>query len=371
MDIQWDNFSKDNYEDIKSIVENPSYLPETGKDFLQNLHKASIRMGAYAAIFDGGTNFTDNFFFDDPSFPNAIEIKIGRIVNSNAPSGVLLDAQDTFSLPITKKSLAEAKSYQDFQRVFEEDLQKNIRQIHRPDLLEPQAADILQKEIEKKKLAFQSQYPCCTIAEPKDQIFYSTLEDPAHPLVAIPKGYADDSMNTHTLSIVNKNLLEATHGTAKATITFPDEKEWSFALYADFSYNGKTFTSNFFPQDELANAMRFLDDSYVQLQEVIEKTERLASLDAETLPRQEASFVRHYQALLREDFSESSGKPTYSFSKLYTMARDTARYSLSQRGDSKNRVLEMLKKYSPGADIYEGTDFSNIIVRDAEIAISH
>ena len=47
MDIQWDNFSKDAYEDIKSIVKDPNYLPETGKDFLQNLHKASIRMGAY------------------------------------------------------------------------------------------------------------------------------------------------------------------------------------------------------------------------------------------------------------------------------------------------------------------------------------
>lgn len=364
MDIQWDNFSKDAYEDIKSIVKDPNYLPETGKDFLQNLHKASIRMGAYAAIFDGGTNFTDNFFFDDPNFPNAIEIKVGRIVNSHSPNGILLDMQDTFSIPITKKHLDEVESFQDFQKIFEADLQQNIDKIQRPDLLDAQAMEILQQEIDDKKAKFQETYPHCEIVEPKDTIFYSPLEDPKHPLMAIPRGYTDNSKETHTLSIINEELLEASHGKAKATITFPDEHEWSFALFADFSYNGKTFVSDFFAADALPNAMHYLDDCYIELQNVIERTERLATLDGGSLPKKERDFVQHYQELLAEDAKQEVGTPTYGFSKLYNMATDAAKYVAFQKGTSNEDIFSMLQKYSPGANLYgDNDDFPRIVLR--------
>lgn len=364
MDIQWDNFSKDAYEDIKSIVKDPNYLPETGKDFLQNLHKASIRMGAYAAIFDGGTNFTDNFFFDDPNFPNAIEIKVGRIVNSHSPNGILLDMQDTFSIPITKKHLDEVESFQDFQKIFEADLQQNIDKIQRPDLLDAQAMEILQQEIDDKKAKFQETYPHCEIVEPKDTIFYSPLEDPKHPLMAIPRGYTDNSKETHTLSIINEELLKSSNGKAKATITFPDEHEWSFALFADFSYNGKTFVSEFFAADALPSAMHYLDQCAARLQDVIQRTERLSQLDTEILPQKERAFVCHYQRLLEKDAQKSIGRPTYGFGKLYSMASDTAQYALFQKGDSREHVLEMLREYAPGSAVYDREDeFPQIILQ--------
>lgn len=362
--IDWEHFGEQDFYDLKHILDSHYPIHPMDDDALFRLQKAYIRAGVYVASFEGSSAFLNASYSAVPHYPNVIEMSVGRVINSHPNASSHFDPLDSFTVPITRETFEYVSDYAAFQIEFMNRLHKYVSHLHHPGLMDKNAFQLLQKEADERKAYLQKIYPDYLVAEPENKVFYSTVENPLHPFLILPKGFEDYSMTSKNLSILDTRLKEETNGRGIGTITFPEDVN-DPTLFVEFSYNGKPFQSEFFASNALQNATFYLEDCYDLLQNVMRRTQNLLAVDSSALPEKERGFVEVYQKLLQDGHALPVEAATYETSKLYTMAMEASKFSIFHENCSKKDVLDLLKKYSPGADLYPGSMFANIVSQRA------
>lgn len=389
--IDWQDFSKDQFEDIRQVVESNAFRnPKTDETF-QRLQDASIQIGGYEGRVAWDTNSDDlAAAFGSKTHPNVLALSI-----QYHPKGSEFYLNDGIEIPLFygegkhQQGLfvgtdfdEPANLYETFQKQIQTYVKKYAKEqdyVAYPELLNENYKDTLRHGMQKKYQELCSFFPTCKIVPPENKAAFPALEDPDHPFLVLTDGMKDFTQDASTAQFgypfaVNEELLQyangEVHGGVESLTPLDEDGHVAPEFYSFVFCNGENvFQKPCGTYIHEANNLAF--QKGMEVVAALHRMEDLVDAEPEKLPPKEGRFVKHYQKLLQEERDERPwGKNSLRESSLFHMASEAAKYAVQHIGISKKKTAELLNEYAPGADPYKYPSYGNRVMKYLEKELS-